>query len=340
MRMRCCRQVNAYSAALTLDRNLPAVFSNRAACYFCLSDYAKCEADCTSALKLLRVKKKEVTAERSAAEVNTDPELLKELEAVNRSLLRALARRASARTLTGDHEDAVADYEEAVALDPGNEGLEADLEAARESAVEAKTVGVAKLKAEADGHFGGQQFAEAKACYSKALKLAGGKHLGCLSNRAACCLMLGEDGQCVTDCTAALTELGPAAAAAAGEEQTEEAAKEQRTRLRLHVRRGTAAARMGDVRYPLPPCAARATAHTLCVQVAGARTDYEAAKLLSTSAAVSSTSRRCFDTLLALPWHCLGAMLALAAPCDRSSLTRASGPTGACGAGERPCQVD
>eukprot|EP01043_Picozoa_sp_COSAG02_P129981 COSAG02_NODE_67610_length_252_cov_1.013072_1_plen_83_part_11 len=41
--------VNAYSAALTLDRDLPAVYSNRAACYFCLSDYTACAKDCTSA---------------------------------------------------------------------------------------------------------------------------------------------------------------------------------------------------------------------------------------------------------------------------------------------------
>jgi dyslexia susceptibility 1 candidate gene 1 protein len=266
--------VNAYSAALTLDRELPAVFSNRAACYFCLSDYAACAKDCSSALRLLRSKLEELKKDRTEAGAANDEALMKELATVNRSLLRALARRASARTLMGEHDEAVEDYEEAVRLDPKNDDLKADLEAAVEAAVEAKTTGVTNLKAEADGHFGKGQYSKAKDCYTKALRLAGGAHLGCLSNRAACHLMLGEDMQCVKDCTAAMEQLPGAALLSAedgveeveeGEQAEEERKKTERTRLRLHVRRGTASARLGDV--------------------AGARADYVVAKELSTDAA-------------------------------------------------------
>ena len=291
--------VNAYSAALTLDRDLPAVFSNRAACYFCLSDYAACVRDCTSALRLLRTKLEEVQKDRSEANMHTDETLIKDLQAVNKSLLRALARRASARTLMGDHLDAVQDYEEAVKIDPNNDDLKADLEAAVVAEVEAKTVGVAKRKGEADALFAKGMYAQARVEYTKALKMAGGAHLGCLSNRAACYLMLGDDLLCVKDCTAAMQELPKSLVSASdgieevrsqasprhtlrfpgryrltdclrfqiveGEEDSEEMKKTQRTRLRLHVRRGTASARLGDV--------------------ATARSDYVVAKELSTDAA-------------------------------------------------------
>ncbi len=279
--------VNAYSAALTLDRDLPAVYSNRAACYFCLSDYSACAKDCTSALRLLRSKLDELKKDRTEAGQNTDAALMKELATVNRSLLRALARRASARTLMEEHDDAVEDYEEAVRLDPQNEDLKADLEAAIVAAAEAKTTGVANLKAEADTHFGKGQYSKAKDCYTKALKLAGGTHLGCLSNRAACCLMLGEDLQCVKDCTAAMELLpgGPLLSAEDGVEELEEGdeaeaerKKMERTRLRLHVRRGTASARLGDV--------------------AGARSDYVVAKELSTDAAELAQLERDLSKLI------------------------------------------
>jgi hypothetical protein len=45
--------VNAYSAALTLDRAVPALYSNRAACFFCLGDDARCAEDAGVALKML-----------------------------------------------------------------------------------------------------------------------------------------------------------------------------------------------------------------------------------------------------------------------------------------------
>jgi tetratricopeptide (TPR) repeat protein len=187
----------------------------------------------------------------------------------------------------GEHDEAVEDYEEAVRLDPKNDDLKADLEAAVEAAVEAKTTGVTNLKAEADGHFGKGQYSKAKDCYTKALRLAGGAHLGCLSNRAACHLMLGEDMQCVKDCTAAMEQLPGAALLSAedgveeveeGEQAEEERKKTERTRLRLHVRRGTASARLGDV--------------------AGARADYVVAKELSTDAAELAQLERDLGKLL------------------------------------------
>ena len=48
--------VNAYSAALTLDRSVAAIYSNRAACFYCLGDYGRCIEDCTAALKLVNDK--------------------------------------------------------------------------------------------------------------------------------------------------------------------------------------------------------------------------------------------------------------------------------------------
>jgi dyslexia susceptibility 1 candidate gene 1 protein len=139
--------VNAYSAALTLDRNLPAVFSNRAACFFCLSDYQRCVEDSSAANRLLRAKLELLLADKGAPGEEMQDSLKTELATTNRSLLRVLARRASARTFLGQHARAVTDYKEAVTLDPENSALRADL-------VEAEAAAAAAAQAEAEASEG------------------------------------------------------------------------------------------------------------------------------------------------------------------------------------------
>ena len=236
--------VNAYSAALTLDRNLPAVYSNRAACFFCLSDHQKCVEDCTFALRLLRNKLVDLSSEGSnPATIDVTPVLQDSVDATNRSLLRVLARRASARSLLKKHQGAIEDYTEAVELDPSNVALQADLQAEQLALMASNAEEVLAIKAEADALFAQAEYSSAKVQYTAALKLDA-VHVGCLSNRAACQLLLGNDAGTVADCTAALEVLR----GDGGGQEVEGAAaeKQKRTRLRLHVRRGTALARSGQ----------------------------------------------------------------------------------------------
>eukprot|EP01137_Pigoraptor_chileana_P035821 Opistho-2@30450 len=101
--------VEAYTEAIKLDDGLPAIHSNRAACYLRLGSYALCVEDCTSALSLL-------------------PDSMP----VNRvSRARAYARRYAAHTSLGNLVAAAADCEAAHRLDADNEDILRDLEKLR-----------------------------------------------------------------------------------------------------------------------------------------------------------------------------------------------------------------
>eukprot|EP01052_Picozoa_sp_SAG31_P002219 SAG31_NODE_76_length_27534_cov_13.661868_7_plen_369_part_00 len=238
--------VNAYSAALTLDRGVPAIYSNRAACFYCLADYGRCIEDCTSALKLINDKLGVLMKDYDhSKEDGGDPQAKKDIDQLRRSRLRAHARRASAHAAAEDPEAAVKDYKEALVMDPDNEDLKADLAEVEGTCV---TRAMSEFKVEADKAFGRGEYVMADALYSEALKLdsarsvpaAQGSVLGCLSNRAACHLIRGNDAECVADCGQALKLAREPDRLSSG------GALAQRTLMRLHVRRGTAWARLGE----------------------------------------------------------------------------------------------
>ena len=190
-------------------------------------------------LKLAELSKE---ADRMGREdADADAAFQKSLSAARRSRLRVLARRASAYANLEDYPKAAADYKEARKMDPENEELAAD-----EAAMAAQMAGKAclELKAEADGAFGRGEHLMAEALYAEAVKLSratdAGPHLGCLSNLAAARLVLGQDGAAVAACDEALP-LAEAAAAGPDAPRTAE-----RAVMRLHVRRGTALARLGQ----------------------------------------------------------------------------------------------
>ena len=138
-----------------LDESLSAVYSNRAACHFMLSDHENCVADCDNALRLLETAI--LAAEKALREGSGERA---PMDAAQRSKLRTLARRGSAHCLMQNHRLAAEDYEAALLLDPQNMDLKADLVAVEAALQRERIVG---LKAAADGLFRERSFEEAAA---------------------------------------------------------------------------------------------------------------------------------------------------------------------------------
>ncbi|XP_071403130.1 dynein axonemal assembly factor 4 [Centroberyx affinis] len=96
--------VNAYSLAIKLNRKIPALYSNRAACHLKLRNLHKAIEDSSQALDLLTPP---VAANASAR-------------------ARAHVRRGSALCELQLYTEGLQDYQAALMIDPQNEGLQAD----------------------------------------------------------------------------------------------------------------------------------------------------------------------------------------------------------------------
>ncbi|XP_031558123.1 dynein assembly factor 4, axonemal-like [Actinia tenebrosa] len=96
--------INAFTAAIVLDGNIPSLYSNRAACHLHMKQYRECIQDCTCALDLL-----------------TPP-----VQANASSRCKAYIRRGTAFFHFNEYAEALRDYEEGLKLDPKNESLTAD----------------------------------------------------------------------------------------------------------------------------------------------------------------------------------------------------------------------
>lgn len=94
--------VKSYTRCLGMTRGNVTAFSNRAAAYLKLREFAKAEADCSSALRL-------------------EP-----------AHLKSLVRRASARNGLGRHRAALQDLLAAQTLDPSSSGIRLELSRTRE----------------------------------------------------------------------------------------------------------------------------------------------------------------------------------------------------------------
>ncbi len=189
--------LNAYSAAIDIDDTATSCYSNRAACYMKLGMFKECTVDCDTAL------------ERSLSSSAASGE---KVSAKQLTLNKLYLRRGTAMSQLGKYAEAIKDYSKilgvleqraADGLDSGNiskEAIKKDLE-------KLQTVSAAdSLKKAADESMGQGELVEALEKYSEALKLLP-SHVGCLSNRSACRMSLGDKQGCVDDCSAALALL-------------------------------------------------------------------------------------------------------------------------------------
>jgi tetratricopeptide (TPR) repeat protein len=90
--------------AVTLDPKMAPLYSNRAACHLKMGDFHGCAMDCSQAITLL----------------------VPPVESNRKSRLIAYSRRAAALSQLEDFEHAIADIQQALALDPNNASLLAD----------------------------------------------------------------------------------------------------------------------------------------------------------------------------------------------------------------------
>lgn len=72
----CRAAINAYSRAIELDPNQPALWSNRAACHLALGAAADCEQDCSAATNLLQAMHARLAASGAATVTAAGEEML------------------------------------------------------------------------------------------------------------------------------------------------------------------------------------------------------------------------------------------------------------------------
>ena len=181
--------MNAYSAALDVDDSLVSCYSNRSACYMKLSSPMDCISDCTSAIDIIR------KSNTSNEDCHNIPVLIK-----------LLLRRGIASCQLGKYEASVDDYETCLQVIKENDvnnfhvsvgALKLDIEKLK------NLQETDSLKKRADAKFSHGKVREALQLYAEALLLTP-LHVGCLSNRAACRMALGDLDGCIADCSMAL----------------------------------------------------------------------------------------------------------------------------------------
>ena len=96
--------INVFTEAIKLNKGLPYLYSNRAACYLQIGDNERCIEDCSQALDLLYP----ITPSNYPART------------------KAFVRRGAAYVAIGSLELALQDYEQAHKLSPHDEGIQQD----------------------------------------------------------------------------------------------------------------------------------------------------------------------------------------------------------------------
>ena len=176
----------------------PALWSNAALCHLALRDHLGCVEASTQALELL------------VQQPGTGPTQAK-------AYLRRGASRVEIKELLG----ALADFESALRLLPGDKTIQADCNKVK-----------ARLRRhEADRHYKARELELAEDLYSQAIELDPAETTKARSNRTACLLLLTRYAECIEEATKCIEALG-------GE-------GEEKARVQALVRRGAAHAKLG-----------------------------------------------------------------------------------------------
>ncbi|GAQ79931.1 hypothetical protein KFL_000420030 [Klebsormidium nitens] len=136
------------------------------------------------------------------------PKRPSEKKRLRTALVKALVRRAAARCEKALLAEAISDYESALRLDPGNRGIERDLEALRDC-VNPPTQ--SEWKARGDVRYREGEIEGAAEAYTRAVDCEGQDAAvtrACVSNRSACYLQLERFAEAEADCSRALALLG------------------------------------------------------------------------------------------------------------------------------------
>ena len=219
--------VSAYSAAVDLDNSIPALYSNRSACYMKLTMLSECRTDCTTGIKLIddelaAMVRRQSSVSEKATIVQSESVSLKQM------LSKLLMRRGSANCQVGGFLEALSDFTRCYNLLFGYEGKGNSSSGTRDqnkcNDVEFSLPGVTKvslsidlenvekllkaeaLKKEGDALFAQGELLESHGKYTDALHLVP-VHVGCLSNRSACSLTSKNIQSCIDDCSDALSIL-------------------------------------------------------------------------------------------------------------------------------------
>lgn len=231
--------LNAYSAALDLDENYIAAYSNRASCYLQLQLFEQCKLDCDSAMKCVMEELARLTIPTPSQSDDTLQLQHNELASTRRdsfdrdklqaTFVKLLVRRGGAMCHMGKYPEALADYSQAlvkflqlsasaIVNFNGNitpESLQSDVQRIK------LLSHVEHMKREGDALYSEQKISEAVQKYDEVLQLLP-VHVGALSNRSACHMVSGNTLAAIQDCEVALDLLFHVSA---------ESGKEQRTSM-------------------------------------------------------------------------------------------------------------
>ena len=121
-----------YGEALAADTGFVSCFSNRAVCHLTMGSCQACVDDCSAALELLQQDAAKGTLPCAMPASGTTKR--------RQWVLKTLVRRATANAQLGNLEEAIADYQIAVQIEPSSESLAADLATLQAKASEAQAL--------------------------------------------------------------------------------------------------------------------------------------------------------------------------------------------------------
>jgi dyslexia susceptibility 1 candidate gene 1 protein len=198
----CRSAINAYSASIDADETMVASYANRSACYLRLGMDKDCSDDCTDCIALLEKQREEVVVEDP-----DDAVAAAALLANNSMTLKLLLRRGIVQCRLGLLAEALQDYTTGCEILKKNTLINVPgitLEQVTQDVEQlGKIVYADEKKKEADILFGQRDLLQAVALYTEVLEVIP-EHVGCISNRSACKIALGDLEGCVQDCNLAV----------------------------------------------------------------------------------------------------------------------------------------
>eukprot|EP01038_Epipyxis_sp_PR26KG_P012244 gene12244-16410_t len=202
--------INAYSAAIEMDEHMIPCYSNRSACFLKIGLMNECKADCTIIINQLLSEIETISNEVNSGN-GTSMKSKREKLVMS---VKLLMRRGLASCQLGSFNEALNDYFDAKAkyeiLNDGNNNNTdifingVTIDSLSQDIHQLKLLNNAEmLKKEADCDFSERSIQNAMIKYDEALQLVP-VHVGCLANRSACKMALGDLPGCVDDCSSAI----------------------------------------------------------------------------------------------------------------------------------------